>query len=123
MLTGVLNGWLHNMLAMKGEIHTMLMNVIDWSHRDMNHQTTLRHIHLCREWSPHQSALHLMNNIQTTFAIKIGGSKIRGLDCKGLVFQGDGSLYISNPVTYLNEVHLKSKGKMGKSSPKSGPRL
>ena len=41
MLVGVLNGLLHNMLAMKGEIQTMLMNVIDWSHREMDHQTSL----------------------------------------------------------------------------------
>ena len=41
MLVGVLNGLLHNILAMTGEIQTMLMNVVDWSHREMDHQTSL----------------------------------------------------------------------------------
>ena len=41
MLTGVLIGWLHNMLAMKGEFQPMLMNIIDMSHREMDHQTSL----------------------------------------------------------------------------------
>ena len=41
MLVGVLNGLLHNILAMTGEIQTMLMNVVDWSHRETDNQTYL----------------------------------------------------------------------------------
>ena len=41
MLVGVLNGLLHNILAMTGEIQTLLMNVVDWSQREMDHQTSL----------------------------------------------------------------------------------
>ena len=86
------------------------MNVIDWSHREMDHQTSLHHIHLCLDWSPHQSALHLLNILQTTFATKIGGCKILGLDSKGLVFQGDGSLYISNPAYNLQTTFATTIG-------------
>ena len=62
MLTGVLNGWLHNMLAMKGEIHTMLMNVIDWSHREMDH------LCCCLDWSSEdeQSPIHPIPRLAST---------------------------------------------------------